>query len=98
MQNRDEVRQQMFVHIEQWKQSNLTQKLYCEQHNIAYQAFHYWYKRYKNNSPVNLPASFVPLQVQQQNVQPHVELLLSDGRRIVFHQPVSSEFLKALIN
>ncbi len=98
MQNRDEVRQQMFTHIEQWKQSNLTQKSYCEQHNIAYQAFHYWYKRYKNNNPTNSSASFVQLQVQAQNVQPHVELLLSDGRRIVFHQPVSSEFLKALIS
>ena len=98
MQNRDEVRQQMFTHIEQWKQSNLTQKSYCEQHNIAYQSFHYWYKRYKNNNPTNSSASFVQLQVQAQNVQPHVELLLSDGRRIVFHQPVSSEFLKALIS
>lgn len=98
MQNRDEVRQQMFTHIEQWKQSNLTQKLYCEQHTIAYQAFHYWYKRYRNNNPTKSSAPFVQLQVQPQNMQPHVEILLSDGKRILFHQPVSSEFLKALIN
>ena len=97
MQNRDEVRQQMFTRIEQWQQSNLTQKSYCEQHDIPYQSFHYWYKRYKNNNSINPAASFVQLQVQQQNVQAHVEILLSDGMRILFHQPVSSDFLKALI-
>ena len=98
MQNRDEVRQQMFTHIEQWKQSNLNQKLYCEQHGILYHSFHYWYKRYKNNTSTSPSAPFIQLQVQHQNMQTNVELLLIDGKRILFHQPVSSEFLKALIN
>ena len=98
MQHRDEVRQQMLTHIEQWKQSDLSQKLYCEQHNLTYHSFHYWYKVYKNNQPANSATPFVQLQVQPQSMQPHVEILLPNGRRIIFHQPVSSDYLKCLID
>jgi len=28
----------------------------------------------------------------------HAELLLTDGRRILFHQPVNAAFLKALLD
>ena len=98
MQSREDVKHQMFHHIKQWTVSNLSQKDYCRQHQLTYHSFHYWYKRYKNNDQSRAVASFMQLQVQPQTLQPMVELLLSDGKRILFHQPVSSDYLKALIS
>ena len=47
MQAKD-VREQMFEHINGWKQSGVTQKSFCEQANIPYHVFHYWYKVYRD--------------------------------------------------
>lgn len=98
MQSREEVKDQMFDHIKQWTLSNLSQKDYCRQHGLTYHSFHYWYKRYKNNDQSTPVAPFIKLQVQPQTLQPLVELLLADGKRILFHQLVSSDYLKALIS
>lgn len=100
MQNNEEVKKQMFSHIDQWKSSNQSQKSFCTDHNIAYHVFHYYFKKYremhaekKNNSP-----RFVKLQPDQSQLMSHAELILPDGKRLVFHEPVGSDFLKALIS
>jgi hypothetical protein len=49
MQQGEQVREQMYVHIEQWKQSGLSQKVYCEQQGVKYHVFHYWYKLYRDS-------------------------------------------------
>jgi len=108
MQYSEETQQQMFSMIASWQQSDLTQKDYCEQHSIRYHVFHYWYKKYRDTQSV--PAkehSFIPLQVPPGvtaaagNVTPggvYAEIILPDGRRLLFHQPVSADYLKALIS
>lgn len=42
--------------------------------------------------------SFVKLQLGQSTELAHVELILPDGKRLVFHERVGSDFLKALIS
>ncbi|MCW3106368.1 MAG: hypothetical protein JWQ09_874 [Segetibacter sp.] len=81
MQNRDEVKQHMFAHIEHWKQSRISQKQYCLQNEIAYHSFHYWLKRFKNNNDQK-PAAFIELQVQ--TGQPCIEVLFADGKLSCF--------------
>lgn len=99
MRSNEQVRQQMFHHIVQWQRSNLSQKGYCMQNNIPYHVFHYWYKCYRNkNSISHKSSSFVELKVQPSSSIPVIELLLGDGKRILFHQPVNSDYLKSLIN
>jgi hypothetical protein len=98
MRSNEQIKQQMFTHITQWQQSGLTQKSYCIQNNIGYHIFHYWYKCYRDNYSPAKQTSFIPLQVQPASTIPMVELLLSDGKRILFHQMVSSDYLKSLIN
>lgn len=100
MQYDEQAKQQMLAMIEAWKQSGVSQKAYCEQNKIRYYVFHYWLKRYKDERAFLKEPGFVPL-----NVQPsaslnagHVELLMPDGKRILFHQAVSSDYLKALIS
>lgn len=96
MESREQQRRQQFAMISSWQQSGQTQKQYCEQNNIAYHIFHYWYKVFREAQSV-ASGSFVSLNIAAP-LQPNVEMFLTDGRRIIFHQPVSADFLKALIS
>ena len=102
MQHDQQTQQQMLAMIESWKQSRLSQKAYCEQNNIRYYVFHYWYKRYKEMQAPQQEVGFVPLNVKPsaalQTSNAGIELLLPGGKRILFHQAVSSDYLKALIS
>ncbi len=92
---REQQRAGQFAMIEQWQQSGLNQKQFCLGKNIPYPSFHYWYKVFRQQQTAG-SGSFVALQVKRQ-FQPNVELQLADGRRIIFHEPVSADFLKTLI-
>jgi len=90
----------MFGQIEQWKQSDLTQRAFCLQNNITYHVFHYWYKRYRDarlEADSRTP-SFIKLELSPSAIYAHAELILPDGKRLLFHQPVSSDYLKAIIS
>jgi hypothetical protein len=93
---KEAVKQQMFGYIDQWQQSGLTQKAFCVQVNLAYHIFHYWYRRYRIAE--SKPASFIKLGVSSPSVSSSMELVLADGKRLLFHQPVSPDYLKALIS
>jgi hypothetical protein len=97
MQNKEEVRQQMFAMIIQWQQSGLSQKAWCRQSGIAYHVFHYWYKRYRDANNTSQMSSFTELKVQPVAFG-FMELLFPDGRRLLFHQMISSDYLKAIIS
>lgn len=95
MRSKD-VQQSMFNYIDQWQQSDLSQKAFCNQINLPYHIFHYWFKRYRNKE--NQPSSFIKLNVSTPSTVCHAELILADGKRLVFHQPVSADYLKTLIS
>lgn len=95
MESRQQIRDHHFAMIASWEQSGQSQKQFCLQNNVAYHVFHYWYKIYRDQQPAS-SGSFVTLDIAPQ-LQASVELHLTDGRRIVFHEPVSVDFLKALI-
>jgi hypothetical protein len=102
MQYAEQVQQQMFSMIGCWQQSGLSQKAYCEQNGIRYHVFHYWYKRYREKQIPQKEAGFVSLTLPPSVCSSAagsaaVELLLPDGKRILFHQMVSPDYLKALI-
>ena len=103
MQQVEQVKEQMYAHIEQWKQSGLAQKVYCEQQGVKYHVFHYWYKLYRDQHlPTHVeeqtkPAPcFIPLTISSSPAA-FVELHLSGGHRLLFHQPISAAYLKTLI-
>ena len=97
MQNREELRQQNLAMIADWQQSGLSQKQYCLQNNIAYHLFHYWYKQYRTKEAAASAGGFTPLTVGASSFTGCVELQLPDGKKILFHQPVPADYLKALI-
>ena len=96
----EQIQQQMFSMINEWQQSSLTQKAFCEQHTIRYHVFHYWYKRYRDEQATDKEPGFISLKIKpsSDSFAPHTELLLPDGKRLLFHQPVSSDYLKAIIS
>lgn len=85
----------MFDNILVWRQSGLTQKAFCDQHNIAYHVFHYYYRRFRIKEN-DKPASFIKLHVGAEALAP-IELILPDGKRLLFHQGASVDFLRSLI-
>ena len=99
MQNQ-EVQEQMFSMIARWQQSGISQKLYCEQHGIRYHVFHYWFKRYRDRN-ANSDTAFIPIHIKPTETDASdagIELILGDGKRILFHQPISAAFIKAIIS
>ncbi len=66
MQQAEQVREQMYTHIKQWKQSGLSQKVYCEQQVVKYDVFHYCYKLHRDEH-----------QTARQESQPKPSLLSS---------------------
>ena len=99
----DSIRRKMFKGISRWQRSGLTQKAWCEKNSIAYATFHYWYKRYRTSeeqavSPKS-PEGFVQLMVDDPvSAGCCCELVLPNGRKVIFHQPVSAGFLRLLID
>jgi hypothetical protein len=101
MQYDKNTQDKMFALISSWKQSGLSQKAYCEQNRIRYYVFHYWYKRYRDEQLNSSEPAFIPLNVKpsfSDATCANIEVVLADGKRILFHQAVSSDFLRAVIS
>lgn len=96
----EQVQQEMFTMLLSWQRSGLSQKAYCKQHSIRYHVFHYWYKRYRDLQGTDKEPGFISLKIKPSadTSIAHTELLLPDGKRLLFYQPVSSDYLKTLIN
>jgi len=100
MRSNQQIKEQMFSSIHRWENSHQSQKAFCLEHNIRYYVFHYWLKRYREETTGNedTNTSFVKLKVIPSDTLAHAELILPDGKRLLFHEPVSSGFLKSLIS
>lgn len=102
MRASSEQRKTMLALIEQWQQSGISQKDFYQQHNIPAHVFYYWHKCYREQRGglnKSIPAnSFVQLQPSSVPFASNIELQLTNGNRIIFHQPVGVDYLKALIS
>lgn len=91
---------QMFLLIEEQRQSGLTVKTFCEKKGIAVHSYYYWNKKCRNkNKPAsdNGPA-FTRLQMQDE-VSRHLfcELIAPSGRKLRFYQSISATYLQSLL-
>lgn len=97
-----EHRNAMFSLIKQWQQSEISQKDFCDQHGVKTHSFHYWYKLYREvyNTVESRPTKkFIEIQAEAPSpTGAAIELLMANGNRIMFHEPVLASFLKALIS
>ena len=97
MAKNESVREQMFASITSWQASDLSQKEWCRQQEMAYHVFHYWYRVYREEhpAPVN-DSSFVRLAMKADKDVP-CEVVFTDGTKILFREPVSVQYLKSLL-
>lgn len=100
MRSDPEVRQQMFELIEHWKQSGISQNAFCEQQSIRFHKFYYWYKCYRKENDISDENNqgFVKLKIENPSVASSVEIHFPGGVRVLFHEPVNSNYLKTLIS
>ena len=92
------IKEAKFAMIIDWQQSGLSQQQYCQEQNIVYHSFHYWYKKFRDEQTQKpeREGSFIQLRPGAMNNVPFAEFISTTGSRILFHQPVSIEYLKAL--
>ena len=94
--------QQMFNSIEQWQRSGVSQKAWCAENKVPYSVFHYWYRRFRNQHPENKKGAtdgFVQIKVQDHSSGiPWCELVLTNGQRILFRQPVGAAFIRSILD
>lgn len=94
------TQQKMFAFMIQWQESGLSKKAWCEQHKFRYSSFHYWYKRFLGQSSKGEVKhnGFVQVVVKDHPVgKVWCELLLEDGKRVIFHQPISVNDIRSLL-
>jgi hypothetical protein len=93
----------MFSLIEIWQSSGQSQRIFCQEKDLAYSKFHYWRKKYEEyRSPSSSEEPFVALTVKKSMPSGTValgavELVFPDGRRLIFNQDVEAGFLKTLL-
>ena len=61
-----------FDHIQQWKESHLSQVQYCKTHRIPVTNFKYWRNKCQEpKTPIITETTFTPIKIkEQQNPQP----------------------------
>ena len=66
--NQKYSQEEMYMAIDLWKESDLSQKNYCIENNLSFNTFKYWLKRYKTDRQSKKPGaskSFIPVHVPQ---------------------------------
>lgn len=89
--------------LQSWQASELTQKQFCAQHSIAYSAFHYWFKKFREEKTIpGINSGFATVKITPNKPVENqgsvlVELVLTDGRRVKFYQGIDVQFLRDLL-
>lgn len=89
--------------IKSWEKSGRSIKRFCDEHQFSGSLFHGWLNKYRRNKEGHAPGKFVPVQIQtpivslEDHAIPYAEVILKDGNRIKFYQPVSVDCLRILI-
>ena len=90
---------QSLRHIENWRNSGLSQAAYCRQHEIHPNTFSSWLGFYKNQDAV--PAALIPVQVEQsQLVRQSTDLLIlrhADGHCLELPVTQSPQWVAELL-
>jgi hypothetical protein len=67
--NQNNKKEEMFLTIELWQESKVSQSKFCNREGISYHTFKYWYKKYKfendqsSESRHKKTKTFIPVEV-----------------------------------
>lgn len=93
--------EEMFPLIQEWERSGLSQKEFYSHHGIKSHVFRYWLRRYREEEEPAPKAAGSFVSVEMAEEQPGeaalVEVIYSDGTRLVFKERVSAAFLQGIL-
>lgn len=88
----------MFSMIESWKASGESQHAFCKARGMAYSGFHYWMKKYREETSIPSSADFIKVNLPESHSHlPVAELVMPDGKLLRFYQAVDASLLRALL-
>ncbi len=67
--NQKYSKEEMYLAIELWQESGLSQGKFCSRENLSVKTFSYWYKKYKKEKGISVKANeetpdiFIPVEV-----------------------------------
>ena len=62
--NQKYTKEEMYLAIEIWQESDMSQNAWCKQNNISSNTFKYWLKRYRDDkAPANPAKTFLPVEL-----------------------------------
>jgi transposase-like protein len=79
--------------------SGKSKKQFAEEHGINYMTLMSWFSKMGKKQSVSRPkkTGFIPVPVAPQSTTPFAEICFSNGKRIVFHQPVSAHYFHLFV-
>jgi hypothetical protein len=102
---------EMFLTIERWQKSGLSQVKFCAREKISLKTFHYWLRKYRNEKSLESKQNtkdsetFIPVEVSGSIANKsmplgsgRIELLFPNGVRMSSPAGIDVVWLKSLIN
>ncbi len=84
--------------IESWKASGESQHAFCKTRGMAYSGFHYWMKKYRQETSTASSEDFIKVNLPETHRHfPVAELVMADGKLLRFYQWVDASLLRALL-
>jgi hypothetical protein len=102
------TRFEMFSHVEAFRSSKQSQKIYCNRHGIALSTFQYWAKKYREefseNDDTGETPGFIPVRVEsdtemvQEQLPNQLHFLFPNGIQVKCSESVHPDVLRTLLN
>jgi transposase-like protein len=109
--NQKYSKEEMYLAIELWQESGLTQVKFCSRENLSVKTFSYWYRKYKKEKGLSVkenkatPDTFIPVKVSGGRTATlgnegygRIELSFPNGVRLSCPVGIDIGQLKNLIN
>jgi len=100
-------KEEMYLAVEMWQESGLSQRKFCKREKLALQTFGYWLRKYRNEKqePTNPCRTFIPVEVPGARFdEPSssggstIEVFFPNGVRLSCPAGIDITQLKTLIN
>ena len=106
--NQKYTQEEMFLAIELWRESKLSQEQFCQRENISISTFQYWLKKQRDiNVPKQEPKkkkqskeTFIPVQVNEhlvESIEHHLEITYPNGVKLTCPANMEINQIKTLI-
>ena len=99
-QQRVRKSKEMFPLIRSWEASSLSQKQFCNEHELKPHIFWYWLRRYRESGHQQQepPQGFIPVKVEDMTDESVLaQIIYSDGTRLVFEERVAAKLLRSFL-